>query len=193
MTSAGVLHCATLGIQPHDGVCSTFRAAVPAIPAVMIKLGARIAPPATENLMRLLISACFAAVSALACWHSAALAAPSHAIAMHGEPALPADFPHFPYANPDAPKGGRIDYAWPGSFDSLNPFIVQGWRRARHVRPDFGNNVFETLMVRSRDEAFTLYPLIAAIDRDRPRPHAMSSSRSTRTRQILRRHSRSPG
>ena len=35
-------------------------------------------------------------------------AAESYAIAMHGEPALPADFTHMPYANPDAPKGGRL-------------------------------------------------------------------------------------
>jgi peptide/nickel transport system substrate-binding protein len=32
----------------------------------------------------------------------------SYAIAMHGAPALPADFTHMPYANPDAPKGGRL-------------------------------------------------------------------------------------
>ena len=35
-------------------------------------------------------------------------AAESYAIAMHGAPALPADFTHMPYANPDAPKGGRL-------------------------------------------------------------------------------------
>ena len=29
----------------------------------------------------------------------------THAIALFGEPALPADFPHYPYVNPDAPKG----------------------------------------------------------------------------------------
>src|SRR5688572_1531203 len=31
-----------------------------------------------------------------------------HAIAMHGEPALPKGFEHLPYADPKAPKGGRI-------------------------------------------------------------------------------------
>ena len=34
-----------------------------------------------------------------------AAAEPSYAIAMHGAPALPENFTHFPYANPDAPKG----------------------------------------------------------------------------------------
>ena len=81
-------------------------------------------------------------------------------------------FPHFPYANPDAPKGGRIDYAWPGSFDSLNPFIVQGDAARGMFDGTFGNNVFDTLMVRSRDEAFTLYPLIAqSIDTDADRTY----------------------
>ncbi len=51
---------------------------------------------------------------------------PRHAIAMHGEPALPAGFSHFRYANPDAPKGGRLVQGVLGTFDSLNPFIVKG-------------------------------------------------------------------
>ena len=86
---------------------------------------------------------------------------PKHAITMHGEPELSADFTHFPYVNADAPKGGRMDYAVQGSFDSLNPFIVQGDGARGLFDQFFGNNVFETLMMRSRDEAFTLYPLIA--------------------------------
>lgn len=90
-----------------------------------------------------------------------AQAAPSHGLAMHGDPALPAGFAHLPYADPDAPKGGRVNYAWQGSFDSLNPFIVAGDGARGLFDQDFGNNVFETLMMRSRDEAFTLYPLLA--------------------------------
>ena len=53
-------------------------------------------------------------------------AAESYAIAMHGTPALPADFTHMPYANPDAPKGGRLVLGRAGTFDSLNPLIVKG-------------------------------------------------------------------
>ena len=90
-----------------------------------------------------------------------ARAEPSHAIAMHGEPALPADFAHLPYVNPDAPKGGSVNYAWPGTFDSINPFIVQGSGARGSIDLVFGNNVFETLMMRSADEPFTLYPLLA--------------------------------
>ena len=55
-----------------------------------------------------------------------AKAAESHALAMHGAPALPPDFTHMPYANPDAPKGGRLVWGLLGTFDSLNPLIVRG-------------------------------------------------------------------
>jgi len=79
-----------------------------------------------------------------------------HGIAMHGEPALPPDFPHLPYANPDAPKGGRITLAIQGTFDSLNPLIVIGV--APPAVPDY---VLQSLMMRSRDEPFTVYGLVA--------------------------------
>ncbi len=45
---------------------------------------------------------------------------------MHGAPAEPNGFTHFPYVNPDAPKGGRVIFGVQGSFDSLNPLIVKG-------------------------------------------------------------------
>lgn len=89
-------------------------------------------------------------------WAAGAHAEPRYAIAMYGEPALPPDFVSLPYANPDAPKGGRIVYALPGGFDSLNPFILKG-RAPWGVRA----HVFETLMGRSYDEPFTLYGLLA--------------------------------
>lgn len=80
----------------------------------------------------------------------------AHAIAMHGKPALPADFTHMPYANPDAPKGGRLTWGILGSFDSLNPFIVKGLA----VQP-IRNYVVESLLARGQDEPFTLYGLLA--------------------------------
>ena len=48
-----------------------------------------------------------ALLAALAPALAPANAEPRHAIAMHGEPAMPAGFTHFPYVNPAAPKGGR--------------------------------------------------------------------------------------
>jgi peptide/nickel transport system substrate-binding protein len=85
-----------------------------------------------------------------------AAAEPSYAIAMHGAPALPADFSHMPYANPDAPKGGRLVEGIPGTFDSLNPLIVRGLA-VQQIR----GFVVESLMARGNDEAFTLYGLLA--------------------------------
>ena len=83
-------------------------------------------------------------------------AAPSHGIAMYGEPALPPDFVSLPYVNPEAPKGGRIVLPEIGSFDSLNPFILKG-------RSVFGQRVYgyETLLGRNWDEPFSLYGLLA--------------------------------
>jgi peptide/nickel transport system substrate-binding protein len=80
----------------------------------------------------------------------------SHAIAMHGEPALPQGFAHFPYVDPRAPKGGRITHGVLGTFDSLNPFIVKGLATGA-VR----GYVVESLMARGYDEPFTLYGLLA--------------------------------
>jgi peptide/nickel transport system substrate-binding protein len=85
-----------------------------------------------------------------------AKAAESHALAMHGAPALPPDFTHMPYANPDAPKGGRLVWGLLGTFDSLNPLIVRGIA----VQQTRGY-VVESLMARGNDEAFTLYGLLA--------------------------------
>ena len=53
---------------------------------------------------------------------------------MHGEPALPKDFIHLPYANPDAPKGGRLTWGVLGTFDSLNPMIVRGAVAVQEIR-----------------------------------------------------------
>jgi peptide/nickel transport system substrate-binding protein len=81
---------------------------------------------------------------------------PMHGIAMYGEPKQPADFRHFSYVNPQAPKGGRLTLGSYGSFDSLNPLIIKGVAAAG-VR-EF---TIESLMARGLDEPFTLYPLIA--------------------------------
>lgn len=79
----------------------------------------------------------------------------AHAMAMHGEPKYGPDFKHFDYVNPDAPKGGTVTYAAIGTFDSLNPFILKGTAASGSSLP------FETLLVSSQDEAFTMYGLIA--------------------------------
>ena len=85
-----------------------------------------------------------------------AAAEPMHGIAMYGDPALPPDFGHLPYANPDAPTGGTMVTANVGSYDSLNPFITKG---SVHWQLRF--MMGESLMARSLDEPFSLYGLLA--------------------------------
>jgi peptide/nickel transport system substrate-binding protein len=86
---------------------------------------------------------------------STACAAPEHAIAMLGDPAMPPDFKSLPYANPDAPQGGILRQAVVGTFDSLNPFIVKG-NAANGLRV----YVFESMMYRNWNEPFSLYCLL---------------------------------
>ncbi|WP_174801055.1 extracellular solute-binding protein [Martelella limonii] len=105
-------------------------------------------------LATLLVSTAFAGIAA---------ADPVHGIAMHGHPALTADFAHFNYVNPDVKKGGEVTYGVVGSFDAMNPFVLKGMRSSARGLWDevFGNLVFEPLMQRSRNEPFTLYGLLA--------------------------------
>ena len=84
-----------------------------------------------------------------------AVAEPSHAIAMHGQPKYGPDFKHFDYVNPDAPTGGDVRMADLGSFDTLNQFIIKG-------QPAGGLGLaYDTLMVSAQDEAFSMYGLLA--------------------------------
>lgn len=75
---------------------------------------------------------------------------------MHGEPKYASGISVLPYVNPDAPKGGRLSVGVVGTFNSLNPLIYKG-DSASGVR----EYVYESLMVRSSDEPFSLYGLIA--------------------------------
>ncbi len=79
-----------------------------------------------------------------------------HGIALYGDPKQPADFAHFSYVNPNAPKGGRLVLSSFGSYDSLNPLIVKGVA-ANGIR----DLTIESLMARGLDEPFTLYGLVA--------------------------------
>ncbi|USE39493.1 extracellular solute-binding protein [Endozoicomonas sp. SCSIO W0465] len=76
-----------------------------------------------------------------------------HGEAKYGSPDQP--FTHFEYVNPDAPKGGSLRMAASGTFDSLNPYTNKG-------TPVTGIGlIYDTLMTQSRDEPFSLYPLVA--------------------------------
>lgn len=79
-----------------------------------------------------------------------------HGLALYDEPALPEDFDHFPYVEPDAPKGGSMTQAAVGSsFDSTNPFIIRG-------TPAIGlSEIYDTLLTSNLDEPFSVYGLLA--------------------------------
>ncbi|UYV37113.1 extracellular solute-binding protein [Rhodobacteraceae bacterium D3-12] len=50
----------------------------------------------------------------------------SHGYSYFGELKYPADFKHFNYVNPDAPKGGELAISVSGTFNSLNPYTRKG-------------------------------------------------------------------
>ena len=86
-----------------------------------------------------------------------------HGISAFGDLKYPADFQHFEYAIPDAPKGGLFSFVSPTvvfnqnllTFNSLNSFILRG-DAAQGMELTFAS-----LMTRAYDEPDALYGLAA--------------------------------
>jgi microcin C transport system substrate-binding protein len=78
-----------------------------------------------------------------------------HALSLMDAPKYPADFPHFDYVNPDAPKGGTLRLSASGSFDSFNITLPRG------VVAAGASMIYETLMTSSLDEVSAEYGLLA--------------------------------
>lgn len=86
----------------------------------------------------------------------------SHGLSAFGDLKYPADFTHFDYVNPDAPKGGElvtVSTSAIGTFDSLNGYIVKGDPAAGLSGSE--NLIFDSLMVRAMDEPDAVYGLVA--------------------------------
>jgi microcin C transport system substrate-binding protein len=82
-------------------------------------------------------------------------AAPSEGMSLFGDLKYAPGFTHFDYTNPQAPKGGVMRYSSIGTFDTLNPFVVNGV-------PAAGISlVFDTLSASSEDEPASEYGLAA--------------------------------
>lgn len=96
-----------------------------------------------------------AAIALTALSFDAKAAEPAHGVAISGDLKYPADFTHFDYANPDAPKGGQMTLATTGTYDNLNPFVLKG------VSVAGAGRIYDTLTVQARDEPFSEYGLIA--------------------------------
>lgn len=78
-----------------------------------------------------------------------------HAISLIAEPAYKADFKHFDWVNPNAPKSGSVRLWAEGSFDNLNPYTLSGVAAAEL------DNTYDSLMVTSADELNVMYGLVA--------------------------------
>ncbi|MEB8387986.1 extracellular solute-binding protein [Rhodobacteraceae bacterium KMM 6894] len=50
----------------------------------------------------------------------------THGYSYFGDLSYPADFTHFNYVNPHAPKGGEMSMAVSGTFDTLNAYALKG-------------------------------------------------------------------
>ncbi len=79
----------------------------------------------------------------------------THAMSLRSEPKYPADFTHFEYVNPEAPRGGTVVMAGTGTFDSFNLYAQRG-------KPAPNSSLFyDSLMTMSLDEVEVYYGLIA--------------------------------
>ncbi len=64
----------------------------------------------------------------------------SHGYSFYGDLTYPADFTHFNYVNPDAPKGGEIALGTVGTFDSMHPYTRKGRAGA------LSSSIYESLL-----------------------------------------------
>ncbi len=82
-----------------------------------------------------------------------------HGLSLFGDLKYPADFRHFDYVNPAAPKGGTVRQVAVGTFDNFNPVpagvkgnLVEGTEL-----------MYDALMTSSLDEPSSEYGLIAEV------------------------------
>ena len=88
---------------------------------------------------------------------------PLHGLSAFGDLKYPADFKHFDYVNPDAPKGGTFNFSVPSwafnqsplTFNTLNSFTPKS------DAPPRMEMCFDTLMTRALDEPDAVYGLLA--------------------------------
>jgi microcin C transport system substrate-binding protein len=80
---------------------------------------------------------------------------PTHGIAIFGDIKYPANFTHYDYVNPDAPKGGLVKLSSFGTFDNFNPLIIKGTSAAG------SGLLYCTLLAHADDEPMSLYAYLA--------------------------------
>lgn len=75
----------------------------------------------------------------------------THGYSNFDELVYPADFPHFNYVNPDAPKGGEISQWAQGTFDSFNMSTRKGTPAA------LATIGYESILMAAADDAYGAY------------------------------------
>ena len=108
-----------------------------------------------RGILRMLSAGCLAASLVAFVAAPAAWPVPRHGVSPDGKVKYPPGFSHYGYANPSAPKGGRIVLSRVVKFDKLNPFSLKGNQAPFILR------IFDTLGDASMDEPFSLYGLLA--------------------------------
>lgn len=86
-----------------------------------------------------------------------------HGLSVFGDLKYPPGFANFDYVNPNAPKGGRMNFQSPNwyfnqnvqTFNTLNSFVLRG------DSPPRMELCFDTLMARAADEPDAMYGLLA--------------------------------
>ncbi|MGH8417794.1 MAG: extracellular solute-binding protein [Pseudomonas sp.] len=109
--------------------------------------------------MRFVFSSLIVATLVLVSGFQPLSAAPQYALTVYGEaPRYPADFKHFDYVNPDAPKGGSMRRSAQeiGQYDHIMPYLDKGTGVAQ-----VNGLLYSPLAVKSLDEPYTVYGLIA--------------------------------
>ena len=106
-------------------------------------------------MMRSFAKTCLAASVALAISSLPGWAEPQHGLSLFGDLKYPANFQHFDYVNPDAPKGGAVKFAAIGTYNTLNPFQLVGNKEGAE------GQIFDTLMTAAEDEPASSYGLLA--------------------------------
>jgi len=110
-------------------------------------------------MMRFSRKLLFSTIVAVSLGFSAGLsfagAKPSHGLSTFGDLKYPADFTNFDYVNANAPKGGSLSTVGATTYNNLNGFILKG-DAAQGLE-----YLFDSLMVRARDEPDAVYGLVA--------------------------------
>jgi microcin C transport system substrate-binding protein len=87
----------------------------------------------------------------------------THGLSSFGDLALPPDFPHFSYVNPDAPTGGLLSLQITGTsgnqnFDTFDTLNIYSWKGNGAAGM---STTFDTLMTANGDEPDSVYGLLA--------------------------------